>query len=158
MTGAPTTAGNGTRLVDLIARAKAERDLNLFQQAIPYARYIGITTAEEADGQLITSLPFSDKIVGNPALPAIHGGVVGAFLETAAILQLLWTLEAIRVPKTITITIDYLRSARAEETFASATVTKLGARVANVRAFAWQAERDKPVAGLNANFLVTPAD
>jgi uncharacterized protein (TIGR00369 family) len=149
---------NGTRLVDLIVRAKAERDLNLFQEAIPYARYLGITTEEESDGQLLTRMPFSDKIIGNPALPAIHGGVVGAFLETAAILQLLWALESIRVPKTITITIDYLRSARPEETFASATVTKLGARIANVRAVAWQGNRDRPVSGLNANFLVTPPE
>jgi hypothetical protein len=30
-------------------------------------------------------MPFSPKIIGNPMLPAIHGGMTGAFLETTAI-------------------------------------------------------------------------
>jgi uncharacterized protein (TIGR00369 family) len=145
------------RLVELIRRAKETKDLNRFVAAIPYAHFLGITAMLEGD-EIVARLAQSPHIIGNPALPAIHGGVVGAFLETAAILELLWTLDSIRVPKTITITIDYLRSAGAQDTLARATVTKLGARVANVRALAWQGDPDKPVAAATANFLISPAE
>lgn len=143
--------------VDLIRAAKEADDLGPFVDAIPYARFLGISATAEGD-QLLSRLAYTDRNIGNPMLPALHGGVVGAFLETAAILQLLWMQESIRVPKTITITIDYLRSARAVDTFARANVTKLGSRVANVHALAWQDDEAKPVAAINANFLVTTAD
>jgi len=143
-------------LADLVRAAREAGDINRFVDAIPYARFLGISAAAEG-GILTAKLASSDKIIGNPALPAIHGGVVGAFLETTAILQLLWTLDSIRIPKTITITFDYLRTAGPHDTFARAEVTKLGSRVANVRAYAWQADIAKPVTSANANFLITPA-
>jgi acyl-coenzyme A thioesterase PaaI-like protein len=144
-------------LAELVRAAREAGDINRFIDAIPYARFLGISAS--AEGRLLTArLANSDKIIGNPALPAIHGGVVGAFLETTAILQLLWTLDSIRIPKTITITIDYLRSAGPYETFARAEVTKLGSRVANVHAYAWQADIAKPVSSANANFLISPAN
>ena len=65
--------------------------------------------------------------------------------------------ETLRIPKTITITVDYLRSAGPKDTYARAGVTKLGARVANVRVFAWQDDAARPVAGANANFMLSPA-
>ncbi len=142
----------------VIRAARDTNDPTPIVEAIPYARFLGISAREEREGALLTTLAFSEGNIGNPALPAIHGGVVGAFLENTAILQLLWALESVHVPKTITITVDYLRTAGPAETYARATVTKLGSRVANVRAFAWQADEAKPVAGANANFLVTPAD
>jgi uncharacterized protein (TIGR00369 family) len=144
-------------ITELIREAKEARDFSGFAAAIPYSQFLGITVAEQ-DGELLTSLAYSDHNIGNPALPALHGGVVGALLEHAAILQLLWALESVQVPKTITITVDYLRSAKAEDTHARAVVTKLGSRVANVRAMAWQSNEAKPVASANANFLITPAD
>lgn len=142
---------------ELIRAAKQSRELGPFVDAIPYARFLGISVTADGD-DLLATLKYSDRNIGNPQLPALHGGVVGAFLETSAILQLLWMQESISVPKTITITVDYLRSARPEDTFARATVTKLGSRVANVHARAWQSDEAKPVAALNANFLVTPAE
>ncbi len=144
-------------LSEMVRAAREAGDINRFIDAIPYARFLGISASAEG-GVLTARLANSEKLIGNPALPAIHGGVVGAFLETTAILQLLWTLESIRIPKTITITFDYLRSAGPLDTFARAEVTKLGSRVANVRAYAWQADVAKPVASANANFLITPAD
>jgi uncharacterized protein (TIGR00369 family) len=141
----------------IIRAARAANDPTPIVEAIPYARFLGIAAREE-EGALLATLAYRDTNLGNPAVPALHGGVVGAFLENTAILQLLWALESVHVPKTITITVDYLRTAGAVDTYARATVTKLGSRVANVRAFAWQGDEAKPVAGANANFLVTPAD
>lgn len=145
------------KLVDIIAEARRSHDFTELVEAIPYARFLGITVVER-DGDLIARLAFDEKLIGNTLLPAIHGGVVGAFLETAAIMKLLWTRESSDVPKIITITIDYLRSAGPQPTYARGIITKLGSRVANVRAEAWQADPAKPVAAANANFLVTPVE
>ncbi len=141
---------------ELISEAKRTGEFDPVVAAIPYARFLGMSVAER-DGRPLSILAYSDKIVGNPALPAIHGGVIGAFLETAAIFQLLWEQETLHLPKTITVTVDYLRSAGPKDTFAKGVVTKLGARIANVRVEAWQSGPDRPVAAANVNFLVTPA-
>jgi len=143
--------------VELIAEAKASGDIQRLIDIIPYHAYLGIR-AREDNGAVITTLPESEKIIGNPVLPAIHGGVVGAFLETTAIFHLLWTGQTLHVPKTITITVDYLRSAAVRDTYAKAQITKLGSRVANVRARAWQDDPERPVAAVNANFLIKPAE
>ncbi|HEX2678342.1 MAG TPA: PaaI family thioesterase [Polyangiales bacterium] len=110
------------------------------------------------DGDPITSMKGADDLIGNPVLPALHGGTVGALLESAAIFKLLWEIESIAVPKTINITVDYLRSARVVDTFARATITKHGRRVANVQARAWQGDEDKPIAALHAHFLLKTRD
>jgi uncharacterized protein (TIGR00369 family) len=136
-----------------IQSLRASGDPARLADAIPYASFVGITLRLE-DGKMLGVMPFADHIVGNPALPALHGGTLGSLLESTAIFTVLWEVETESVPKTINITVDYLRSARPENTFAQATITKLGRRVINVRVLAWQSDRDKPVALATANFLL----
>ena len=145
------------RLVALLRAAKQTGDITPLVAAIPYARFLGIT-ALHVDGELRGHLPFGDHLVGNPMLPAIHGGVISALLESTAIFQLMWEAEAIIIPKTITLTVDFLRSGRAVDTFAHGILTRQGRRVANVRALAWQEDRGRPIAVASAHFLVDPAD
>lgn len=138
---------------DVVSRAKASGDPALFTEAVPYALFLGLS-AESRDGGLVTRLAFSDMLIGNPALPALHGGVVGALLEHAAIFHLMWEVEITRMPKTISVTIDYLRSARPRDTFAKGIITKHGRRVANVRVEAWQDDPARPVAHAHSHFLL----
>jgi uncharacterized protein (TIGR00369 family) len=140
-------------LLDVIRQAKAERDFNRLEEVMPYAQFLGLS-AEEQDGEVVSKLAFSDMLIGNPVLPALHGGVVGALVEHAAIIHLMWEMETAHLPKTITITIDYLRSGRARDTFAKGIITKQGRRVANVRVEAWQDDREKPIAHGQAHFLL----
>lgn len=121
--------------------------------AIPYAQFLGLSVTI-VDGDPVTALSASEDLIGNPVLPALHGGTVGALLESAAIFKLLWEIKCIAVPKTISITVDYLRSARVVDTFARATITKHGRRVANVRVLAWQHDEARPVAAAHAHFLL----
>jgi acyl-coenzyme A thioesterase PaaI-like protein len=121
--------------------------------AIPYARYLGLHV-QIVDGDPITTMAGQADLIGNPVLPALHGGTVGALLESAAIFKLLWEIESIAVPKTVNITVDYLRSARVVDTFARASITKHGRRVANVQVRAWQADENKPIAAAHAHFLL----
>jgi len=142
--------------VDLVAEARARNDLNGLIDAIPYHRHLGIKVVE-LGGEMIATLPANEKLIGNPMLPAIHGGVIGAFLETTAIFHLLSAGKTLHVPKTITITVDYRRSAGLVDTYAKGITTKLGSRIANVRAEAWQDDPARPVATANVNFLIEPA-
>lgn len=143
-------------LVARIAEAKAKRDWSVLGSVIPYAQLLGIS-ADHSNGELLGVMRFSPSLIGNAAIPALHGGTIGALLESTAIFQLLWESETIVLPRTITITVDYLRSGRAVDTFARGTITRLGRRVASVRAEAWQEDRTKPIATANAHLLITPS-
>ena len=140
-------------LVEKLAAAKASGDFQALFDLVPYSRFLGLSA--RLDGSdLITTMKFADHLIGNPALPALHGGTLGALLESAAIFELLWRAETIVLPKTITLTVDYLRSGAPVDTHARSTVTRHGRRVANVRVEAWQTDRGTPVATAHAIFLV----
>lgn len=121
---------------------------------IPYCDFLGISVEGGAGDEMLSRLRFAKHIVGNPTLPAVHGGAIGAFLETAAILELLRHVPDGQLPKPINLTIAYLRSAGPHDTLARATVTKHGRRVANVRVEAWQTDRNRPVAAAQGHFLL----
>lgn len=137
-----------------IEAARASGDYGSLVGAIPYFRWLGLTI-ERRDDELITVLPFQDMLIGNPVLPALHGGVTGAFLESAALMSLMAQMQTSQVPKTINITIEYLRPGGPTTTFASGIVSRQGRRVANVRAEAWQEDRGHPIATAAAHFLLT---
>jgi uncharacterized protein (TIGR00369 family) len=122
--------------------------------AMPYARQLGIEAVLE-DGVMIASLPYREDLIGNASIPALHGGVIGAFLEIAAALQLCVVRETTRPPLTIGVTVEYLRPGRARDTYARSSIKRLGRRIANVHAEAWQDEKGTPIALLQGRFMLT---
>jgi uncharacterized protein (TIGR00369 family) len=126
-------------------------------EMVPYAKFLGVQFELKGD-ELTAVLPYKDSLIGNPMLPALHGGVVGAMMELTAVAQIFLTQGIGKIPKTIDISIDYLRSGRPVETFARAHVTKLGRRIANVRVEAWQANRADPIAALHGHFLLASVE
>jgi uncharacterized protein (TIGR00369 family) len=148
------------------ARRQAERDaaLEALTGAVPYNRLLGVRFDRLGD-ELTGRMAFKPMLIGNPVLPALHGGVTGSFLEITALMQLAWDqvlaqMEEAPVPpfpampKTIDITIDYLRPGLPREVFARASVQKAGRRVANLHVEAWQDSRARPIAMLRGNFLM----
>jgi uncharacterized protein (TIGR00369 family) len=119
-------------------------------EAWPYARWLGMRL-EPGDAGWVAVLPFAQRLIGNPVLPALHGGVVASFLELAALARL--DAEGERA-RTIDITVDYLRPARPLTTYAEARILKLGRRVANLTVEAWQDDRASPVAALRGHFMI----
>lgn len=139
------------------AAAESRRpDLSALVDAIPYAKYLGILVDRKGT-EITTILPFKRHLIGNPVLPALHGGVVGGFLETTAMLQVVFELAGASMPKPVDINIDYLRSGRPVDTFGRAVITKQGRRVVNVHAEAWQEEHNRPIATLRGHFLLAEA-
>jgi uncharacterized protein (TIGR00369 family) len=119
--------------------------------SIPYARFLGLRVERDEQG-LVCVLPFREQIVGNAQLPAVHGGVVGSFLEMTALLGLLDESDGEGIPRPINFSTDYLRSARDQDTRGRAEIVKLGRRIANVRVVAYQDDPDRPVAAGIGNF------
>ena len=120
---------------------------------IPYAKELAIRPLLMGD-ELTLILPYAPHIIGNPMLKALHGGAVGAFLETTAIVQLWLMGDPKPLPKPIGINLDYLRRGKPKDTYARAVIAKQGSRVANVRVRAWQERYDEPISILHGHFLL----
>lgn len=121
----------------------------------PYARFLGVRLQRDAGG-LVCVLPIAPHLIGNPSLPAIHGGVLGGFMEIAALAQLAAERADAPLAKPIDVNIEYFRPAGPLDTYARAEIRRAGRRVANVRVEAWQSDPEKPVAALHGHFLLTP--
>ncbi|MCF1710453.1 PaaI family thioesterase [Tabrizicola sp. J26] len=145
--------------------------LTALVERVPYLRFLGIRFDRRGD-ELTAILPYADSLIGNPLLPALHGGVIAAFLETAAIIELSWSTmwEAMEsgaidpaamtpailppLPKTIDFTVDYLRSGLPRDAYARARVNRSGRRYASVHVEAWQENRSRLFAQATAHFLM----
>jgi uncharacterized protein (TIGR00369 family) len=141
---------------DTLTRLEAARrtgDFNHFVDFIPYMKFLGVRV-ESKDGQLVGKMPARDDLIGNPSIPALHGGTLGALLESSAQFELLYRAETVVLPKTVTITIDYLRSGKKQDTFAKATIVKQGRRVTTVHAKAWQEDENQPIATATIILLI----
>ena len=98
-------------------------------------------------------MPFAEDVVGRPGY--LHGGAIAGLLEIAAFSGLSRAIGDDNVAmKPITVTVDYLRGGGDADTFAIAVVERLGTRVANVEAVAWQKERSSPIASARLSFLL----
>ena len=125
--------------------------------AAPYARFLGLG-ATLADGELMVVMPFAEHLIGNPMLPALHGGATAALLELTAVAQVALSYPRLRLPRPINVTVAYLRTGRPVDVHARARISKAGRRVAHVLAEAWQEDEAQPIASLTAHFLVADLD
>ena len=153
-----------------LVKGRRDAALRALVSGVPYIRFLGIEFDRRGD-ELTAVLPYADKLIGNPFIPALHGGVTAAFLEVSAIMELSWTLlwedmEAGRIdlaapdpvlprlPKTIDFTVDYLRSGLPRDAYARARVNRSGRRYASVHVEAWQDNRTKLFAQATGHFLM----
>ncbi len=144
-------------LADVIQQAPSSKTLQLWLKKVPYAVFLGIR-AELCDSEIIFILPKDEKLIGNPSLPALHGGVVGAFMEQAAAFHLIAKMAKPVLPKIINFSLDYLRPARLCDTYAQCKLTRQGRLIANVTITAWQEQSDLPNAIARAHFLIPESD
>jgi len=126
-------------------------------QRSPYVDFLGVQRIARAGEPPLFRLPFRHDLIGNPMLPALHGGVLAGFAETAAILHLVFTVEDTpsgKAPRGVDFSIDYLRSAKPIDTYAACTTVRLGARVALVQVNVWQEDPARPVATARTHLLL----
>ncbi len=124
---------------------------------IPYAEFMGFDVSVDDEG-VLTTMRYADPLIGNPYIPALHGGTLGALLEFAASFSVMYESPTLVLPKTINLTVAYLRSGKPKDTFCRCQITKQGRRVVTVNAFAWQDDQDRPIASAALQFLIKTAD
>ncbi len=119
----------------------------------PYARLLGLRVEPDDSGAPVLVMPFGDKVMGRPGF--VHGGAIGGLIEMAAVAALRHALgdEGVTI-KPINLTTDFMRGGKDGDTRAAGHVVRLGTRIANVEAFAWQEDRDRPIAAARINFLL----
>lgn len=120
----------------------------------PYAATMGFLSQRDADGALILAMPFDGGKAGRPGF--VHGGALAGLLEAVAYQALSEALGAEDRPrlKPVNVTVAFMRGATEATTYAAATIERLGRRMANVEAVAWQDDRAKPVATAQLNILL----
>lgn len=138
---------------DIIRYTRESGDFSRMLESIPYAGWIGLACDRYGD-DLIFRLPAKEQNLGNPVLPAIHGGVIGGFMEMAAAIYLMMSQDSMRMPRIVDFSLDYLRAGLNRETYAECRLTRQGNRVANVIITAWQKSRSEPIAMARAHFLL----
>ena len=153
-----------------VVKQRRDAALSALVHGVPYIEFMGIEFDRRGD-ELTAVMPFDEKLIGNPILPALHGGATAAFLEVTAIIGLSWSMlwedmergvlkegEMPRLPKTIDFTVDYLRSGLPRDAYARAQVARSGRRYASVRVEAWQDNRARPYAQATGHFLMPRRD
>lgn len=140
---------NGFR--EVLLQARATSDYSCLTELLPYARKIGMRCQSLGDDALFV-LPENRENTGNPVLPALHGGVLGGFMEMSAVIHLMLFMDEPKIPKIVDFSIDYLRSSKVQDVFAECDVVRQGSRIANVSITAWQSRRETPVATARAHF------
>ena len=153
-----------------VVKQRRDAALRALVNGVPYIRFMGISFDRRGD-ELTGVMAYDDKLIGNPILPALHGGATAAFLEVTAVITLSWAylwedvesgkidaaeLESNlpRLPKTVDFTVDYLRSGLPRDAYARATVNRSGRRYASVHVEGWQDHRSKLFAQATGHFVM----
>lgn len=138
-------------IANLVHQARDSGDWTDCIAGIPYARLLGIEFDVERG---IYVLPPKATNIGNPTLPALHGGALGGFMEMSAILHLMMSMEVFSVPKVVDFSIDYLRPGHFKETYARCEIVRFGRKLVNVGINCWQDDAENLVARARAQFLI----
>lgn len=120
----------------------------------PFAQTMGFGSERDDEGRLVLTMAFETNKMGRPGF--LHGGAIAGLLETVAFATVAEALEKQdkAVIKPVNVTVNYLRGGRDAVTRARATIERLGRRVANVEAIAWQEDPGSPIAIAQMNLML----
>lgn len=114
----------------------------------PYYRFLGLRSGPS--GTVV--LPANPRNIGDHTRSVLHGGVLAAFLEAAALLHL--RANGATGAATIECSTDFLRAAPVVDTTAAVTVVRSGRRVAHLRIEAQQDDASRVVAVAHGSWLL----
>jgi uncharacterized protein (TIGR00369 family) len=125
----------------------------------PYVDFLNVHQQAQIDAGPVFRMPYKSELIGNPVLPALHGGVLAGFGETAMVLHLLATNPTLAaIPRSVDFAIAYMRSAKPIDTFAQSTTVRQGNRVALAMVSLWQDDPSRPVVQARGHFLMPRED
>ena len=125
-----------------------------FIAALPFSRALGLSFVSLSEGVAEVSMPWDDRLVGDPETGVIHGGAVFALIDTCAGTAVLAHPAAPRRTATLDLRIDYMRGAiPGRAILARAECFHVARSVAFVRATASDGD-PRPLATAVATFTV----
>jgi len=148
------------QFVTTYRQAQSAHNAQLIIDALPYASYLGMEAMQQ-DGDWQFLLPPKKHNVGNPTLPALHGGAIAGFMEMSAVVYLMMNMDVEeiaghepRVPKIVDFSIDYIRACRLEPTHARCEILRRGRRLTNIAVRVWQQDPSVYSATARAHYLI----
>lgn len=126
-----------------------------FIEAIPHSSALNMSLDDIGGGRAVFSMPYDERLVGDPVTGVIHGGAVSALMDTCCGAAVMSHPSAPGGTATIDLRIDYMRAATPHQNIVTEAVCHhITRNVAFVRATAWDDDRDNPVATATGAFTV----
>lgn len=132
---------------DLVSDLPPELFKDFIEKRIPFNAFLGLRVEAMEEGRVVVRLPFREELVGDVFRPALHGGAIAATVDATAGAAASTFVTVKDRMSTIDLRIDYLRPAPKKDLLATATVRRMGSRVAVVNILVTVAdEQTKPIA------------
>ncbi|MFQ5437839.1 MAG: PaaI family thioesterase [Paracoccaceae bacterium] len=126
-----------------------------FMEAIPHTGALNMRMDRIERGVAEVSMPYDEKLIGDPQTGVIHGGAVSALIDTACGAAVVSSPDAIMGTATIDLRIDYMRPATpGQRLVARAECYHVTRSVAFVRATAHDDDHERAVAAATGAFTV----
>lgn len=126
-----------------------------FIMALPHCAALNMSVDMIGDGTATMSMPWDDKLVGDPSTGVIHGGAVSTLMDTCGGTAVMTHPKGPLTTATLDLRIDYMRPATPGQAItATATCYHMTRTVAFVRAVATDEDTDNPVAAATGAFTV----
>jgi uncharacterized protein (TIGR00369 family) len=120
---------------------------------------LGIKVESIEDKTITLSLPYSEKIVGDPDSKVVHGGAITTLLDTACGMAIPLGMQDFQIAPTLDLRIDYMTAAAPEQTiYGRAETYRITKNVVFCRGIAFQQDDSKPIAHCVATFMRLSSD
>ena len=116
---------------------------------MPYFEMLGLRVTNSDRLQL--TMKFHPGLIGNPTIPALHGGAIAGFLEATGVAKVL-KLKPSCFPDTINHTVNYLAPGKPQDILGEGQIIKVGKRIVIIDVIAWQDDFNKPIATMRAQY------
>jgi uncharacterized protein (TIGR00369 family) len=148
-------AGTDDDLTAIAASEPADPGPGELLEGLPHSREIGMRLHSASGGKAILSVPYDEKLIGDPISGVLHGGVVTALLDTACGSAVLSMKRKMRAVATLDLRIDYMRPATVGETvYAQAECYRMTRSIAFTRAVAYHDTPSDPIASASGAFII----